>query len=51
MFSKFHAGKTAQFKAEIDVNSSVPFTKFTTRKWVVLTSKIDKLFGGFGVNP
>jgi hypothetical protein len=29
---------------------TVPFTKFTTRKWAVLTSKIDKLFIGIGIN-
>jgi hypothetical protein len=29
---------------------AVPFTKFTTRKWAVLTNKIDKLFIGIGIN-
>jgi hypothetical protein len=29
---------------------TVPFTKFTTRKWAVLTSKIDKLFIEIGIN-
>ncbi|MBH0040232.1 hypothetical protein [Pseudoalteromonas sp. SWN166] len=28
----------------------VPFTKFTTKKWVVLASKIDQLFIGIGIN-
>ncbi len=28
---------------------AVPFTKFTTRKWAVLTSKIDKLFIVIGI--
>ena len=29
---------------------AVPFMKFTTRKWAVLTSKIDKLFIVIGIN-
>jgi hypothetical protein len=29
---------------------AVPFTTFTTRKWAVLTSKIDKLFIGIGIS-
>ncbi len=29
---------------------AIPFTKFTTRKWAVLTSKIDKLFIVIGIN-
>jgi biotin-(acetyl-CoA carboxylase) ligase len=29
---------------------AVPFTTFTTRQWAVLTSKIDKLFIGIGIN-
>ncbi|CAM2847869.1 hypothetical protein [Pseudoalteromonas distincta] len=28
----------------------VPFAKLTTKKWVVLASKIDKLFIGIGIN-
>ncbi len=28
---------------------AVPFTKFITRKWAVLTSKIDKLFIVIGI--
>jgi len=28
---------------------AVPFMKFTTRKWAVLTSKIDKLFIVIGI--
>jgi len=28
----------------------VPFTKFTTKKWVVLASKIDRLFIGVGIS-
>jgi hypothetical protein len=28
---------------------AIPFTKFTTRKWAVLTSKIDKLLIGIGI--
>ncbi|CAM2887487.1 hypothetical protein [Pseudoalteromonas distincta] len=28
----------------------VPFAKFTTKKWVVLASKIDQLFIGVGIN-
>jgi hypothetical protein len=28
---------------------TVPFTTFTTRKWAVLTSKIDKLLIGIGI--
>jgi len=27
----------------------VPFPKFTTKKWVVLASKIDQLFIGIGI--
>jgi len=27
----------------------VPFAKFTTKKWVVLASKIDQLFIGIGI--
>jgi len=27
----------------------VPFTKFTTRKSLILTSKIDQLFSGIGI--
>ena len=27
----------------------VPFSKFTTKKWVVLASKIDQLFIGIGI--
>jgi len=27
----------------------VPFAKFTTKKWVVLASKIDQLFIGVGM--
>ena len=27
----------------------VPFAKFTTKKWVVLASKIDQLFIGVGI--
>ena len=27
----------------------VPYAKFTTKKWVVLTSKIDQLFIGVGI--
>jgi len=29
----------------------VPFAKFTTKKWVVLASKIDQLFIGITINP
>ena len=29
---------------------AVPFTKFITRKWAILTSKIDKLFIVIGIN-
>jgi len=28
----------------------IPFAKFTTKKWVVLASKIDQLFIGIGIN-
>jgi len=28
-----------------------PFTKLTTKKWVVLASKIDQLFIGIGITP
>jgi hypothetical protein len=49
MLSKVTLEKESNSRRKL-TQIAVPFTTLTTRKWAVLTSKIDKLFIGIGIN-